>query len=72
MVIIAYVRCEQPCEMPFIEHDDLIEDLTANAPDEALHIGVLPGTSWGNDYFFHAYVPYTLPKGDAIDAVTIA
>jgi hypothetical protein len=58
--------------MSLVQDDHMIEAFAADTPDEALDIGILPGTSRSNDHVFYTHVPYTLPKGDTIDAVTIA
>src|SRR2546430_17676194 len=35
-------------EMPFVDHDDMIEAFPSNRPDDALGEGVLPGRSRGD------------------------
>jgi hypothetical protein len=71
-VIIGQVAHEDAPEVIFMQNDHVVQTFTTDAPDEALDIWVLPGTSRSNDHVFHTHVPYTLSKGDTIDAVTIA
>jgi hypothetical protein len=39
--------------MSLVQDDHVIQAFTADAPDEALHIKVLPGTPRGNDHLFN-------------------
>ena len=57
--------------MSLVQHDHVIQAIAANTSDEPLHIGVLPGTPWGNHDFIAAHTPDTLPKACPVDAVAI-
>jgi hypothetical protein len=41
-VIIRKVTRQEALQMPLVQNDYMIEDLTTDAPDEALHIRILP------------------------------
>jgi hypothetical protein len=57
--------------MPFIQHDDLSEDLATNTPNEPFDVWVLPWTPRRNPHFVNAHMLHTLPKVRAIDAIPI-
>ncbi len=42
-VIIAEIQTQQALEVRRIEHDEMIQALTANRPDQAFDIRILPG-----------------------------
>ena len=46
-VVVLDVLAQQASQMILVEHDDVVEQLAADAPDEALGCPVLPGTSEG-------------------------
>src|SRR5262245_11479778 len=41
-VVVCQVPLEDAREMPLVEHDEVIQTLTANTADKALHIWILP------------------------------
>ncbi len=45
LMIVANVVIHKPLEMALVDHDDMIEQISAAVPDEALGHAVLPGTS---------------------------
>jgi hypothetical protein len=48
--------------MSLVQDDHVIQAVAAYAPDEPLHIGVLPRTPGGDDHFFDPHVAHALPK----------
>lgn len=58
--------------MPLVQHDDLIEELSADTADDSLDIGVLPRTPWGDQHLFDALVPHQLPEDVTVDPIAIA
>jgi hypothetical protein len=42
-VVVREVTAQQTSEMPFVDHDDLIEAFPSNRPDDALGEGILLG-----------------------------
>ena len=57
--------------MPLVQNDHMIEDLPADTPDEAFHIGILPGTLRSGHYVLKAHVLDPPAKEGAVDTVTI-
>jgi hypothetical protein len=41
-MVIGNVTRQEVLQMPLVQDKHMIEDLTTDAPDEALHIGILP------------------------------
>jgi hypothetical protein len=58
--------------MPLVQNDHMIEDLTTDAPDEALHIRILPWGLGRSHDLFDAHVPDPLPKDCPVDLVATA
>src|SRR2546425_12277099 len=44
-VVVREVTAQQAAEMPFVEHDDVIEAFPSNRPDDSLGEWILPGRS---------------------------
>src|SRR2546428_13867119 len=44
-VVVREVTAQQAAEMPFVEHDDVIEAFPSNRPDDSLGERILPGRS---------------------------
>ena len=42
-MVVRDVRVEQSSQVPFVEHDDVVETLASDRPDDSLDIGILPG-----------------------------
>src|SRR6266498_5720557 len=70
-VVIAHVRCEQSLEMPFVQHDNVIQTFAAETANEPFPVRILPGTPWCDLRFLNAHVPQPLPKDGFVDAVAI-
>jgi hypothetical protein len=51
-MIIGDIRREHPLKMPCVEHDDMIEYVATETPDESLAVGILPGAARGNLHLF--------------------
>src|SRR5215475_7940476 len=71
LVIIAHVLGEQTLEMPFVEHDHMIEQVASNTANDPFAVWILPGTPWRNLDLFEAHVLYTLLNMIAVDAVPV-
>src|SRR2546422_4314008 len=48
-VVVREVTAQQASEMPFVEHDDVIEAFPSNRSDDALREWILPGRAWGDE-----------------------
>jgi hypothetical protein len=71
-MIISKVAGEEALQMLRMEDHHMIETLPTDTPDEALHIRVLPRTLRCDHDFFDTHVLDALPKGHAVDTVSIA
>jgi hypothetical protein len=58
--------------MPLVQHDDMIEELSADTAHHALDVRILPRTSWGDEHFLNAHVPHPLPEGVTVDTIAVA
>ena len=63
---------QQTSEMPFVDHDDVIETFPANRPDDALGEGILPGRSRGDEDLAHPQAFHPPSEHVAVDSVPIA
>ena len=72
LVIIGNIRREHPLKMPFVEHDDMIEYVATETPDEPLAVGVLPGAAGGNLHIFDTQICDARLEGGAIDRVPVS
>ena len=72
VVVLFNVFGEQTIQVPFIEHDDVIEQLTAKGADKPFNKRILPRTPrYGTD-LFDAHRSHAVPKGPSIDPVPVA
>src|SRR5262245_40576944 len=69
LMIVCKGTRQKALQMLCIEDDDIIETRPPDAPDEALHVRMLPRALRGDHDLFDAHVLDALPKGRAIDAV---
>ena len=58
--------------MAFVEDDDVIQTLPANAANDALGIGILPRAPRCGRTFLHPQIAYAYSKLASIDGITIA
>jgi len=47
LVIVAYVLCHEPLQVPFIQDDHMVEQVSPTTPNPALRNAVLPWTAKG-------------------------
>jgi len=71
-MIVFQKSGDDPFEVGFIQHDDVVQALAAESADPALDEGVLPGTLWGDEHFLDTQVRDALPEDRAVAAVTVA
>jgi hypothetical protein len=45
-MVIGSVRRERTMQRAFAQHDDMIQALAANGPNESFDVGSLPRRSW--------------------------
>jgi hypothetical protein len=70
-VVILKVRGYEPSQMRLVEHDDVVEKLSAEGSNYSLCIWILPRTAGSNDHFFDAHVGDTLTEIVAKNTVPI-
>ena len=63
---------KNPAKMPFVQHDHVVEALSANAADNAFTIRILPGRAWGSRDFFYSHALDTLGEVVVVDLIAIA
>ena len=49
IIVIGKVGAQEPAEVAFVEHEDVVEALSADGADHPLCVGVLPGYAWGGE-----------------------
>jgi len=70
-MIIVDIRLKDSAQMPFVEDDDIVENLTPDTPDDMFTIGILPRRSWRNVHLFNAHVAVSRLTIRAVDGVSI-
>ena len=71
MVVIVKIATENSLEMVFVENNDMIQTLSANAADDALDVGILPRASRCHGTLFDAQTANAFSKVMAIDGIAI-
>src|SRR2546425_5406721 len=71
-VVVGEVTAQQASEMPFVDHDDVIETFPSNRPDDTLREGILPGRSWGDEDLANPHAFYPPGEHVAVDGIPIA
>ena len=71
-VIVGPIRAKDPFEVTLIEDDDMVEALATDGTDETLHIGRLPGRTWGDAYLLDAEAAHPAPEAFAVDGISVA
>ena len=71
-VVVREVTAQQAPEVPFVDHDDVIEAFPSNRPDDALGEGILPGRSRGDEDLAHLQAFDPPSEHVAVDSVPIA
>ena len=71
-VVVREVTAQQASEMPFVEHDDVIEAFSSNRPDDALGEGILPGRSRRDEDLANSQTLHPPCEHVAVDGIPIA
>ena len=58
--------------MALVQDDHVVQTLTTDVPDEALHIGILPWALGGNKDLLAPHVVHPLPEVSLVDTITVA
>src|SRR3954468_23549924 len=71
-MIISRVSRKMALQSPFIEHDEVIQTLSADAANQALDVSPLPRRTWRSQYLLDAHRSDLIHELIAEDTVTIA
>src|SRR6266705_6659377 len=71
-VIIRKIAFQDPSQMPFSQHDHVIQAVTSNRSDQPLHVGPLPWAGRSREDFLYAHALDSLVKLTPIDLVPIS
>jgi hypothetical protein len=71
MVGLLNVFPEQTVQVPFTEHDDVIEQFPAQSSEKPFDIGILPRTPVSRAHFLNAASIQKPPDFVAVDAVVV-
>ena len=71
-IVVRDIPAQQASEVPFVEHDDVIEAFPSNRPDDAFSEGILPGRSGGDEDLAHPQAFHPPDEHIAIDRVSVA
>ena len=70
-VIVLEVARQNPPQVSLVEHDQVVEALSAYGYNHSFAIGILPGRAKGNDHLVDTHVLDAQPEILAVDAVSI-
>src|SRR5215813_5854640 len=70
-MIISKVAFQYTAQMPFAQHNHMIETFTPDRPDQPLHIWALPRTMWRGNHFFNLHPFHSATKLFAIYLIAI-
>ena len=62
--VVLEERFEDPLEMPFVEHDNMVQTLSSDRSDQAFYVRVLPGRSGCDNHLSIAFIRYALSTID--------
>ena len=71
-MIVIQIRRQKAPELPFVENDDVIQELSAEATDQAFNIGILPGRSRRRDHLIDTEGGNLSPNPLTIDAIAVS
>lgn len=69
-VVIPEIGGPRPLQVPGVEKQEMVQALAPNRSDQPLHISVLPGTLWRNEYLLDTQCLKTTADIIAIDSVS--
>ena len=72
VVVIREEIAQQPLQVSLVEHDDVIEQVSADRADEPLDVWILPGRSRRRDDFRDAHACECLPNFVAVATIAVA
>ena len=70
-MVVVKILAENPQQMSFAEHDDVVKALTPDRADDPLGIRVLPGATRGNDHLLDSQRADALLEHLPVDGVPV-
>src|SRR5688572_16524608 len=70
-VIVVYVGLKHAAQMLLIKHNDIVETLTPDAPNDPLAVRIGPGTAGRNLYVCIAQVADSVLERGAVDGIPV-
>jgi hypothetical protein len=71
-VVVREITAQQTSEMPFVDHEDVIEAFPSNRADDALGEGILPRGARGDEDLAHRQAFHAPCEHVAVDGIPIA
>ena len=71
-VVVRKITAQQTSEMPFVDHNGVIEAFPSNRPDDALGEGILPRGARGDEDLAHPQAFHPPCEHVAVDGIPIA
>lgn len=71
LVVVAHLLTKQPTQVTRTQHDDVVEQLSTERADEALHVRVLPWGPRGRLDLFDTERPNSITEGSTVDTVAV-
>jgi hypothetical protein len=71
-IVVRDIPAQQASEVPFVDHEDVIEAFPTNRPDDALGEGILPGCPRGDEDLAHPQAFQPPHEHVAVDGIPIA
>ena len=70
-MIIIEIAGQNSCQMTIVQHDDMIQAISPDAANHALHKCILPGASRRSEHLFNAHALDTLLGLAPIDSIPV-
>src|SRR5262245_33088148 len=71
-VVVREITAQQTSEMPFVDHDGVIEAFPSNRPDDTLGEGILPRGARGDEDLAHPQAFHAPCEHVVVDRIPIA
>ena len=67
LVVVFEVLRQNALQMRLVEHDEMVEALSADGPDQPFHERILSGTPVGGEHLVDAHVLHAISKRRVVD-----
>jgi len=71
-VVVSEIGTQGSFQMPRVEHDEMVQAVPAERADQALDVGILPGTPGGGEHCFYREGGDSQTNLIAVDTVSIS